>query len=223
MLSKSISVACRSGWCGPRCSACWRGGSVARRLNDFYETAPWQTRALLHHQPISGLVLECCSGDQSIAKELRAAGLTVITNDVDRGRKANFHFDAAEPALYAAVYVQHKTLPDWVITNPPYKMPICTTIVENALNHVLRGVAMMVRISFREPTAHINPRGPFLEANPISRALTLPRYSFTGNKKSDTATTEWLIWTAEPTHLPPLLSLYRADERFSLAPLARGR
>lgn len=196
---------------------------MARRSMDAYFTAPWQTRALLHHQPISGLVLECCSGDQSIAKELRAAGLTVITNDVDRKRKADFHYDAGACDLYAAFYHRYKQGPDWVITNPPYKMPLCTTIVENALNHVLRGVAMMVRISFREPTAHINPRGPFLEANPISRALTLPRYSFTGNNKSDTATTEWLIWTATPTHLPPLLSLYRADERFSLAPPARGR
>ena len=196
---------------------------MARRSMDAYFTAPWQTRALLHHQPISGLVLECCSGDQSIAKELRAAGLTAITNDVDRKRKADFHFDAADPRLYLTVETWAGRSIDWIITNPPYKMPLCTAIVENALNHAQQGVAMMVRISFREPTAHINPRGPFLEANPISRALTLPRHSFTGNKRSDMATTEWLIWTAEPTHLPPLLSLYRADERFSLAPPARGR
>lgn len=201
---------------------------MARRPHDFYETVPWQTRALLHHQPISGLVLECCSGDHSIAKVLCGeGGLDVITNDIDPTREADHHYDAANSKLYGHVKVHHGQLPDWAITNPPYKMPLCTRIVENALMHAQVGVAMMVRISFREPTAHINPRGPFLEAFPISRALTLPRHSFTGNGKSDTTTTEWLIWLADSSSLPPLLSLYRADEVFaepiSLAPVTRGR
>lgn len=192
---------------------------MSRRANDAYFTAPWQTRALLHHQPISGLVLECCSGDQSIAKELRAARLTVVTNDIDQKRRADFHFDAASEdgalSLYGTFRVRYKQHPDWVITNPPYAMPTCTQIIENAILYARVGVAMMVRLSFREPTSKVNPRGPFLEACPPQRALTLPRYSFTGDGKSDSATTEWLIWLAEPSSLPPLLSLYKADERFS--------
>ena len=185
---------------------------------DAYFTAPWQTRALLHHQPILGLVLECCSGDQSIAKELRAVGLTVVTNDIVATRKSDVCFDATDPTLYAWVLKRWGQYPDWVVTNPPYAMPTCTQIVENAVNYARVGVAMMVRLSFREPTSKINPRGPFLEACPPQRALTLPRYSFTGNGKSDSTTTEWLIWLADGvpgSSLPPILSLYKADERFS--------
>lgn len=191
---------------------------MGRRTHDFYETAPWQIRALLHHQPIGGLVLECCAGDHSIANELRAAGLTVETNDINLTRKARFHFDASDPALYEAFRIRWGQYPDWVVTNPPYKMPTCTNIVANAINHAQEGVAMMVRLSFREPTSKVNPRGPFLERNPISRALTLPRYSFTGDGGKDSTTTEWLIWLADGvpgSALPPLLSLYKADEKFS--------
>lgn len=191
---------------------------MARRKHDFYETAPWQTQALIAHQPLSGLVLECCTGDDSITRELRAAGLTVVTNDIVKIRKADFHYDAQDPALYHAILKRFGQFPDFTISNPPYKMPICTRIIENAIGHTAQGVCMMVRISFREPTAHVHPRGPFLERNPISRALTLPRYSFTGNGKADTTTTEWLLWLADTANWPglsPLLSLYNADVQFA--------
>jgi hypothetical protein len=190
-----------------------------RRERDFYETAPWQVRALLAHQPISGVVLEPCVGDWSIANELREVpGVTVATNDIDPERTATFHVDASHEALYRQLDI-HCGGCDWVITNPPYAMPMCTNIVQQAVKHARVGVAMMLRISFREPTAKVNPRGPFLEQHPISRLLTLPRYSFTGNGKSDSATTEWAIWLkpdAPGRDLPAILSLYNADKRYAL-------
>lgn len=200
---------------------------MARQKNDFYETAPWQTRALLAHQPISGTVLEPCVGDWSIVRVLNdeAPAITgIITNDIDPQRSADFHFDAASPELWCEILKLGGV--DWVVSNPPFLMPVCRDIVIQALKYARVGVAMMLPLSFREPTPKINPRGPFLEENPISRLLTLPRYSFTGNGKTYSMTTEWAIWIKHPkmtgAHigedgdpLPPVLSLYKADEKFA--------
>jgi hypothetical protein len=121
-----------------------------------------------------------------------------------------------EDATHATLY--ENTLVDWVVTNPPYTMPICTQIVEQAVKHASVGVAMMLRISFREPTVKKNPRGPFLSEHPISRLITLPRYSYTGDGKSDSVTTEWAIWLKEPSSLPPILSLPNANTLYSNDP-----
>lgn len=184
-----------------------------RRENDFYETPPWMTRALLVNVPeIGGAIFEPCSGDQSIARVLATVGL-VFTNDINPARKALWHFDASQPLAYQGM---HNI--EWIVTNPTYKMPTCTQIVEQAIKAANVGVAMMLRLSFLEPTAKVNPRGPFLEAHPPSRMLVMPRHSFTGNGKSDSCTTAWMIWSKVPLSGPPLLSLYKADERYA-APL----
>lgn len=184
---------------------------MTRRARDFYQTPAWMTRALLHYVPeIGGTILEPCSGDQSIARELAAVGL-VFTNDIDPAARAAWHLDAAEPDVYATVSPGF----DWIITNPPYSMPTCTRIVAQSIAAARVGVAMMLRISFLEPTAYVNPRGPFHEANPPTRMLVMPRHSFTGNGKSDSATTAWMIWAKVPLTGPPMLSLYKADERFA--------
>lgn len=188
-----------------------------RRTNDFYETPQWMTRALLDHVPEIGRmgdganVLECCAGDHSIANVLaNEAGLTVFTNDIDKAKACNVNRCASSNALYDEV-----PSVDWVISNPPYAMPLCTNIVANAIKNARVGVAMMLRISFEEPTAHKNPRGPFLEANPLTRKLVMPRHSFTGNGKSDSATTAWMIWSKVPLAGHPMLSIYRADSLYA--------
>lgn len=186
---------------------------MVRRQRDFYQTAPWQVRALLANQPIRGLILEPCAGDGSISNILRGSGdRIVVTNDIDPERAASFALDARDPALYEEASF------DWVVTNPPYTMPLCTQIVEQAVKHARIGVAMMLRISFREPTVKKNPRGPFLAEHPISRLITLPRYSYTGDGKSDSVTTEWAIWLKEPSALPPILSLPSANTLYSNEP-----
>jgi hypothetical protein len=170
------------------------------------------TRALLAHVPeIQGTVLEPCAGDMSIARILSAeGGLKVVTNDIDPQRPADHHSDASDPrfATLMAPFI------DWVVTNPPYQMPLCTEIVANSLRIARVGVAMMLRISFKEPTAKVNPRGPFLEQHPLARELVMPRHSFTGNGKSDSATTAWMIWSKVRLSGEPMLSLYRADVRY---------
>jgi len=176
-----------------------------RRAHDFYETPAWQTRALLRHQPdISGVVLDPCVGAGSIASVLRRPGVTIRTNDWDRVHTADHHLDASSADLYTAVGAV-----DWVITNPPYTMPLCLEMVARAVEHARVGVALLLRISFREPTRHRHPRGPWLAAHPISRVLTLPRYSYTQDGRTDAVTTEWCLWLRRPLTAsePAILSL----------------
>ncbi len=185
---------------------------MPRRAYDFYETAPWQTETLLRHQPICGVVLEPCIGDQSITRVIEAqCDVAGLSNDIDPARAADYHLDAASPKLYQRIEEDWGGV-DWVVTNPPYAMPTCLEIVQQAVRHARVGVAMMLRISFREPT---HARGPWLRDHPPSRLLTLPRYSFTGNGKSDSATTEWVIWLKHMNPAVNILSCYGADHLFA--------
>jgi hypothetical protein len=185
---------------------------VSRRAHDFYETAPWQTQALLAHIKLQGTVLEPCAGDGSISRIIVAEYFNdidaIFLNDIDPKRNTVFNEDAATTVLYGKFHGTVGTMPDWIVTNPPYKMPTCFDIVRQAVKYARLGVAMMLRISFREPT---ELRGPWFMRHPPSKVLTLPRYSFTGNGKSDSATTEWLVW--EKFERPDnILSLYGVDD-----------
>lgn len=76
-----------------------------RRARDFYETAPWMTRALLAHVPeLSGRVLKPCAGRGAIASILSTeGGLSVVTNDIDPQLSADFHEDASQPTFWSSV------------------------------------------------------------------------------------------------------------------------
>ncbi|MGB2716721.1 MAG: hypothetical protein WBC51_21235, partial [Vicinamibacterales bacterium] len=123
---------------------------MSRRPRDFYETAPWQTRSLLAHLPeLSGRILEPCVGRRAIADILsREGGLSVLTNDVDPLRPADFHLDASQPESWPAFGPV-----DWVVSNTPYVGHLCLPIVRLAVEHARVGVALMLRLSFLEPTA----------------------------------------------------------------------
>jgi hypothetical protein len=90
--------------------------------------------------------------------------------------------------------------------------------VQHAVATAKVGVALMLRISFTEPTAHIHPRGPWLEVNPPKRQLVLPRYSFTQNGRSDSATTCWFVWSRKRLGGLPIVSLYNADIIYATVP-----
>tara|TARA_R110000824_G_scaffold32908_3_gene106098 strand:- start:10285 stop:10866 length:582 start_codon:yes stop_codon:yes gene_type:complete len=164
-----------------------------RRALDAYLTPSWQTRALLRHQPINGVVLEPCAGDGGIARvildECKPDG-GVYTNDINEWcNAADSHWDAALDEMQVAIGAV-----DWIVTNPPYTQPVCRDIVMQSVKHARVGVAMLLRLSFLEPTAKKNPRGPWLKDNPPSRILVLPRHSYTQDGKSDSCTTAWMIW-----------------------------
>lgn len=176
------------------------------------------THTLLASVPeIGGAVLECCSGGAAIASVLQASGLSVVTNDRRGSLPADFHLDAARASSWRAFPVV-----DWVVSNPPYSGHLCLPIVRAAVAHARVGVAMLLRISFKEPTGTgtrrrrlatgrivpaSEPRGPWLAAHPMARELVLPRWSFTGTG-TDSATVAWMIWSQVPLSGPAHLSIY---------------
>ena len=166
---------------------------MPRRENDAYYTPAWQVRVLLAYQPDITLpgnrILEPCAGDGSIVKVIPAR---VLGNDTAYGMD---NHDASGTELYEEV-----AWTDWVITNPPYTMPLCRDIVTNAVAHARVGVAMLLRLSFLEPTTKRNARGPWLAEHPPSQLIVLPRYSYTQDGKSDSCTTAWFVWRFNGDH-----------------------
>jgi hypothetical protein len=114
-----------------------------------------------------------------------------VTNDIDDARKATFHLDATKWVSWQAF--QSEGPFDWVIENPPFGQAI--GILRHATSVARSGVACMARVSFTEPTRE---RGEWLAAHPYQKRVTMERYSFTGNGKTDSATTDWLVWAKGP-------------------------
>ena len=158
-----------------------------KTTNEFYETPPVYTKALLRDIGIliSGSVLECCSGDNAIANVLMQNGHHVTTNDIDRNRKADRCMDASKDFLWMGEPF------DWVISNPPFsKAP---SIVKHAFHHATCGVAFLLRLTFLEPCQN---RTDFLVNHPPN-ILVMPRHSFTGDGNVDSVTCAWFIWIKE--------------------------
>jgi hypothetical protein len=141
-------------------------------------------------------VFEPCVGDGAIVRELVWAGYSQgHTNDLEPAIAADYHFDAADPW---PDHQQNKY--NWIVTNPPFAMPkngkpLPVNILKHALAAVRPGgaVSLLLRVTFLEPCEN---RGLFLQEHPPAQIIVLPRYSFTQNGKSDSATCAWMTWIA---------------------------
>ena len=158
---------------------------MARRLNDAYYSAKWMTYFLLQNVDIylNQSVLEPCCGEGAISNYLKQEGYQVITNDINPVCVADMHCDYLDmnPELTKWVH--------WVVTNPPYNDAF--GMLQKAMDDAEIGVAMLLRLSFVEPT---DDRGLWLEKHPPTVRITLPRYSFTGDGRKDNVTSEWMVW-----------------------------
>ena len=162
-----------------------------RRPNDFYPTPAALTAVLLDLVPeLAGSAVEPCAGDGAMADALRRSGrLTgVKTNDILAGFGCTTTSDARD--LGAAVW---QGTVDWVITNPPFTWS--NEILANAWAHAGKGVAMLLRLTFLEPTVAradlLQQLAPFLSDMIV---FGQPRPSFTDDRRTDSVTTAWLVW-----------------------------
>lgn len=186
---------------------------MPRRDDDFYETPAWMTKALLHYVPLhrgfnrprrNTYLVEPCVGSgaivDTIENELQSGVLgNWWANDiVERHILLDSDISADNPELYASVFANSKYGPEgpdcWVVSNPPYTMPLCSRIVSNAIKH-MSNVAMLLRLSFLEPT---RDREELLTTFPPDKLIVLPRGSFTGDGRSDSSTVAWMIWSKDP-------------------------
>jgi hypothetical protein len=177
----------------------------ARRANDFYETAGWQVDALVDNLPeLSGVIWCPCVGDGSLMRRLaeRRPDLCFVTNDIDPTRAAHFHLDATSADSWNQMLAA-APCPDWVVENFPFNVE--HRIVPYAFQAARKGVVPMARISYTEPT---KDRGPWLAEHPYQKRITLERHSFTANGKTDSATTDWLVWAKVPIAGPFGISAY---------------
>lgn len=165
-----------------------------RRQRDFYETPPWMTHALVKYVDVQGTIFEPCVGDHSILDALPSFIGTRYANDINPACLADWHCDAATDDAWTQLPSDGV---DWVITNPPFTNPLPMEILKRGLCVARVGVALMLRISYLEPTSDVkkHPRGLYLSVNPPNKYLVMPRHSFTGNGSSDSATTAWMLWT----------------------------
>lgn len=160
-----------------------------RRVYDAYYTQQKAVYALLPYLECvpDDIIYEPCCGELAIAKILYRSGLkNVITNDINKKLKAHKHLDAK---LFIQLGGTGLPSPDWVITNPPFNKAF--EILSSSYWKVSRGVALLLRRSFLEPTFE---RQDFLVAHPPTKQLTLPRMSFTDDGKMDSVTCDWYIW-----------------------------
>lgn len=168
---------------------------MARRKNDAYFTTDGLVTALKDRVEITGQVLEPANGHGNISRHFPGC----LTNDTDVGFPADWHEDAAAPDFwsrfhqYPIVSAAKLERLDWVVTNPPFNRAF--DILRLAWPRVRVGVAMLLRITFEEPTKQ---RGQWLadHARFLSEEIVFsqPRPCFTDDGRTDSATVKWFVW-----------------------------
>lgn len=167
---------------------------MARRHLDFYETNAFAVRALRKRVAISELVLEPCNGLGAISKLF--LDCVVLTNDIDPEKPAHSHLRAQDINYETSGHAGMAK--PWVITNPPFS---------DAFDIVRKSVeagcpsCYLLRLSWVEPTRSPEEkggRGFWLKAHPPEAMIVLPRYSFTGDGKTDSVTCAWFCWNLPP-------------------------
>lgn len=159
---------------------------MPRRPMDFYETSKEAVDALVEHYlrkefHKEASILEPCSGDGALARALVLNGYEFVwRNDLDQTRVAHTHQDART--------FNFSSEAELAVTNPPFNQAF--DILKN-LHPQVPVIALLLRLTFLEPT---KDRGPWLAKYPPNKLIVLPRYSFTGDGKTDSVTCAWMIW-----------------------------
>lgn len=168
---------------------------TARRDDDYYATPEWMTRALLRRLCggwwIGGRVIEPAVGDGAIVRAVSAVHKDVewMTNDIVQRdpMMPDFLLDARNRGSWQTFLAKDGI--GTCITNPPFDVSF--DIAEHAYEHVEHGLALLLRLSWLEPT---EDRGPWLKAHPPTGLIVMPRHDFRGNGKTDSVTSAWFIW-----------------------------
>lgn len=172
--------------------------------NDFYETPPALTEQLLDFckkksiitpqisESIGDVILEPCNGDGSISKIFLEKNYTVITNDKDTSKIANYHDDAKFLTLFSS----RRIMFDWAITNPPFNQS--AEILNCCLQNARVGAIFLLRLSFLEPANKGNGRRELLlkYADNLRYLIPVnPRPQFREDTKgTDSVTVAWFIF-----------------------------
>lgn len=159
---------------------------MARRKLDLYETGDELIGCLarsLNWPRIAeaDTIWEPCAGPGAIVRGIKARlDRPVVTNDVDPTHSCDYTMKAQ--------HLLDVKAEDAVVTNPPFNE------APEIVPHLVGTGALccfLLRLSFLEPTKN---RSEFLVRHPPCELVVCPRYSFTGNGKTDSVTCAWMIW-----------------------------
>jgi len=159
------------------------------RGNDLYETPEVATLALLAVEPLPPKILEPACGRSAISKVLRAAGHTVIENDiVDYGLSQDRVQDFLEitPGEIDGI--------DGVVTNPPFRL--AQQFVRHALT-LCPHVFMLLRLSFFESERRrdVLENAGLIRVHVFRNRLPMMhRDGWTGNRSTSTVAYAWFVW-----------------------------
>jgi len=171
---------------------------MTRIKNDAYYTPlpiyKWLSDKL---QLTEQRIFDPCCGNSHATALTFGRDNSVASNDIIPPENSDrYCFDATDPwCVHIPEY--YLSAIDWVITNPPYKRGMSESIVQQALIHANTGVAMLLRLSWLEPTrnrvkllTNSSPRMELLAVYPVS-----PRPKFDPNQNgNDSVTVAWFIW-----------------------------
>lgn len=159
---------------------------MARRKLDLYETGDELLGCLTRSANWHGLagadtIWEPCAGPGALVRGLKARlNRAVVTNDIDPGHGCDYTMKAQ--------HLLDVKPEDAVVTNPPFNEApeiVPYLVGTGAL------CCFLLRLTFLEP---VKNRADFLARRPPCEMIVCPRYSFTGNGKTDSVTCAWMIW-----------------------------
>jgi hypothetical protein len=178
-------------------------GSFGRVDDDFYATDRNSVRDLFRSHKISGeSFYEPCVGQGHIVdviKEFNPLSTIDYSDIIDRGYNGTVIRDFIKDDF--------RISPDWIITNPPYKL--AKEFIDRSLLSATVGVAMFLKLVFLESVS----RRDWLKNSPLRYVYVFSKRQsplrdgsslnpLTGKKMSSTICFAWFIWeigyTGEP-------------------------
>lgn len=175
-----------------------------RIVNDAYYTPVPIYQFLADRLKLKNkIIFDPCCGKEHPTYKAFGDKNKIVENDIDRDVIAHYHSDATYDGVwlnYPDEFLQH-----WTITNPPFNKSLLP-IVNNALQFSSEGVAMLLRLSFLEPTKN---RREILGDNLWGKTLKAvypvnPRPQFDPSKNgTDSCTVAWFIWGNDSVKLEP--------------------
>lgn len=156
------------------------------RSDDFHETPPVATEALLSVETFDGPIWEPACGAGAISRVLVAHGHSVISTDlVERGYgspRIDFLMELAPRA------------PN-IISNPPFKL--AAQFARRACDLTTGKVAMLLRLGWLEGRARreMFAETPFARLWVFSRRLPMMhRHGYDGPESTSTIAFAWFVW-----------------------------
>jgi hypothetical protein len=165
-----------------------------RHEQDFYETPPWVTEAILPHLPAALSAFDPCAGRGAIMRVLRASKHRFVTTKGLEIDQARVDYCRSEAGGWLTVWQADSLTCDWerphlIVMNPPFSL--AQEFVEAAIVRVAMGgtVAALLRLGFLA-----SKRRVALHRKHPADVYVLPRRpSFTGGG-TDSSEYAWLLW-----------------------------